>query len=97
MKDEKVDEFVADLRRFAAGDLGEREFRAKYMHAGGPSFLEHIWDGLEHFLADADIRAKDDDYREMQEQELDRLIELLQQGASKEQLRRISFLGRSKR
>ena len=52
--------------------------------------------GLAHFLADADIRAKDAEYREMQERELERLIRLLLEGEPPEELRRITFLGRSK-
>ena len=97
MKNAGVDEFVTDLRRVFGGELGEHDFRAKYMHASGPAFLPHIWDGLQHLLADADIRSKDQGYRQMQEQELERLIGLLQEGAAMEQLRRITFLSGSKR
>ena len=96
MKNAEIDEMVADLRSFAAGELDAREFRAKYMHARAPAIFGRIWDGLEHFLADADIRAKDAGYREMQLRELDRLIKLLQEGASNEELGQISCFGRSK-
>jgi hypothetical protein len=97
MKSVELEEFVSDLRGLASGHLGEGEFRARYMRVDGPGFLAHVWDGLEHFLADADIRAKDDGYREMQEEELGRLIDLLRAEAPAEQLRRITFLGPSKR
>lgn len=49
--------------------------------------------GLQHFLADADIRAKDSAYRIMQEGEMLRLIHLLKSGADATALSKISFLG----
>ncbi len=49
--------------------------------------------GLQHFLADADIRAKDSAYRTMQESEMQRLIYLLKSGANATELSKISFLG----
>lgn len=51
--------------------------------------------GLQHFLADADIRAKDSAYRAMQESEMLRLIKLLKSGAGATELAKISFLGGS--
>jgi len=49
--------------------------------------------GLQHFLADADIRAKDSAYRAMQEGEMLRLIHLLKSGADATELSKVSFLG----
>lgn len=49
--------------------------------------------GLQHFLADADIRAKYSDYRSMQEQEMKKLIRLLRSGADAKALEKITFLG----
>ena len=51
--------------------------------------------GLQHFLADADIRAKDSAYRNMQESEMLRLIHLLKSGADATVLSKVSFLGGS--
>lgn len=51
--------------------------------------------GLQHFLADADVRAKDSAYRTMQEEEMLKLIRLLKSGADATALSRISFLGLS--
>lgn len=48
--------------------------------------------GLQHFLADADIRAKDSAYRTMQESEMLKLIHLLKSGADATALSKISFL-----
>ena len=93
----EIHELVADLRDVATGRLEESQFRAKYMHPRAPAVLEHIWGGLAHFLSDADIRAKDAAYREMQERELDRLIQVLLKCGSEEELRHITFLGQSKR
>jgi hypothetical protein len=52
--------------------------------------------GLQHFLSDDDIRAKDADYRDMQETEMRKLIALLRSGADRQTLSKIHFLGRSK-
>ncbi len=49
--------------------------------------------GLQHFLSDADIRAKDSAYRAMQEGEMQRLIRLLECGADAKALAKITFLG----
>lgn len=51
--------------------------------------------GLQHFLADADIRETDSDYRAMQEQEMVKLIQLLNSGADTKVLGKITFLGAS--
>ena len=49
--------------------------------------------GLQHFLADADIRAKDSAYQAMQVREMQRLIRLLKSGANAQDLAKITFLG----
>ena len=48
--------------------------------------------GLQHYLADEDIRAKDEKYRQMQENEMRLLIHLLRTGADPSHVERISFL-----
>jgi len=58
--------------------------------------LESCLHGLQHFLSDDDIRAKDPGYREMQETEMRKLIALLRSGADNRVLSQIHFLGRSK-
>src|SRR6218665_2889760 len=57
--------------------------------------LNSCFHGLQHFLMDEDIRAKDLAYREMQEHELRKLIALLRSNADVERLAKIHFLGRS--
>jgi hypothetical protein len=49
--------------------------------------------GLQHYLSDADIRAKDSAYREMQYGEMQKLLRLLKSGAGAEALAKITFLG----
>ena len=57
--------------------------------------VENCFHGLQHFLADADIRVKDSSYRLMQENEMRRLIRLLRSGADGKALAKITFLGAS--
>ena len=64
-----------------------------------PSFgepMRHCFHGLQHFLADADIRAKDPEYKSMQYSEMRKLIHLLKSDAGPAQLEAVHFLGQSK-
>jgi hypothetical protein len=89
-----VAELANDLRAIAADSLTESAFREKY---SGREFaeLQAIWHGLQHYFADADIRARDPDYGRMQKQELERLVERLEGRSSPKDLARVSFLGPS--
>ena len=53
---------------------------------------ESCFYGLQHFLADVDIRARDSSYRAMQENEMRRLIGLLKSGADSKTLAAVTFL-----
>jgi hypothetical protein len=57
--------------------------------------MEHCFHGLHHFLADADIRAREPAYASMQISEMRKLISLLRSGASSQQLESVHFLGPS--
>ncbi|MBD8530576.1 MULTISPECIES: hypothetical protein [unclassified Massilia] len=57
--------------------------------------LQSCFHGLQHFLADEDIRAKDGAYRQMQEAEMRKLIRLLRSGADCSLLSTVHFLGTS--
>jgi hypothetical protein len=57
--------------------------------------LTACFHGLQHYLADEDIRTADAEYRRMQEGEMRRLIGLLKEGADDAELRRVHFLGRA--
>jgi len=89
-------ELAKDLRAVAAGTLTEVAFREKYSGRDVPE-VEAVWHGLQHYFADADIRARDAEYSRMQAQELERLIQLLESDASLGALDRVGFLGPSKR
>jgi hypothetical protein len=54
--------------------------------------LQPCFHGLQHYLADEDIRAKDEKYRQMQENEMRQLIRLLRTGAERSRVGRVSFL-----
>jgi hypothetical protein len=51
--------------------------------------------GLHHYLTDEDIRMREPEYREMQEDEMRKMIRLLRDGAPSERLLKISFLART--
>lgn len=54
--------------------------------------LEEVAANFEHYVADADIRAKDTAYKTFQGAELRKLIDALSQGAEPSRLGRINFL-----
>lgn len=83
------------LEALLAGTLTDYELRAKYQNIDRSDVVEVVWENLEHYLADADIRAKDDQYRLMQDSEMVKLITLLRTGGSLRDLARIDFLRRS--
>jgi hypothetical protein len=86
---------AADLEALLEGALTEDDFRLRYQ-SGPPSRVVAVIRGnLEHYLADADIRARDPEYRAMQNGELLKLIRLLRADAPTTQLQRINFLRRS--
>jgi hypothetical protein len=57
--------------------------------------LESCLHGLQHFLSDGDIRGKDAPYRQMQEDEMRKLIWLLRNDPDRAKLAKIHFLGGS--
>ena len=86
-------EFLADdLESLRTGALSASEFRAKWQSAVS-EVLDVIWQNLEHYLADSDIRDRDPAYRGMQESEMVKLIRLLRAGTPAEGLAVINFLG----
>jgi len=84
-----------DLESLRAGALDAGQFRRKYGAGVASAVLEAVWPNLAHYLDDADIRTKDAAYRDMQDGELKKLIQLLRNQAPIDELRRITFLGRS--
>lgn len=74
-----------------AGELSLKSVLDDPANFKGPASA--VYHGLQHFLADADIRAKDSGYRTMQEREMLKLIRLLNAGADANALAKITFLG----
>jgi len=72
----------------------ETRYRAKYQAGVVPHDILDLIASVAHYLSDADIRARDAEYRNMQEQEMRRLIEALR-GGNLDVAARISFLGPS--
>jgi hypothetical protein len=83
---------AGDLESLLTGVLDTTQFRRKYGAGVASPTLEAVRANLEHYLSDADIRVKDSAYRDMQDGELRKLIQLLRQQAPTEALRRITFL-----
>jgi hypothetical protein len=83
-----------DLERLLHGAVDAHFIRERYGNSGSPD-ISALVSSIEHFLSDSDIRAKDVTYRQMQEEEMTKLIKLLRSGRINE-ARRISFLHESK-
>ena len=89
-------QFADDLERLARGELPPEDLRERYRwDSEAPEVILHIMCYVDHYLSDEDIRAKDDAYREMQDSEMSKLIELIRAGAPRERLVKIHFLGRT--
>jgi hypothetical protein len=79
-----------DLMRVLDGDMEVSEVlrnRERYGEA-----FEHCQHGLQHYLADEDLRTKDSSHRAMQEAAMERLIGLLLTDAPNEELAAETFL-----
>jgi hypothetical protein len=81
-----------DLEALLSGSVDEGDFRRKYQSRESRPVLDAIWGNLQHYLDDADVRARDSAYRAMQDRKLRKLIQLLRRDAPITQLRGISFL-----
>ncbi len=90
----KLLELASDLDDYMKGNI-KHDFILKKYFTETYSDLEGVIANLGHYFDDADIRAEEQDYREMQDNEIKKLIHLLQCGRL-EQARRINFLHKSK-
>ena len=86
-----------DLEALLTGALTSDEFRRKYGTSHLPSAALEALPDLDHYLDDADIRERDEAYRQMQDLELTKLIALLREGAPGWQLEQVHFLGPSQK
>jgi hypothetical protein len=85
---------ASDLQRVLEGAMRLEDVLEDPRHVHGRP-LAACFHGLQHFLMDEDFRAKDPEYRKMQEDEMRKLIRLLETEADEETLRCIHFLGRT--
>ena len=92
---EDAERLADDLESLRTGTLSASEFRAKWQSGAVAEVLDVIWQNLEHYLADFDIRDRDPAYRAMQEAEMVKLIRLLRADTPDDGLADINFLGRS--
>ena len=92
-----MDNLASDLEALLEGALTVEDFRSRYQSGPTSTVVDAIRGNLEHYLADADIRASDPEYRTMQNGELLNLIGLLREDAPIVELRRVNFLGRASR
>jgi len=85
-----------DLESFLNRKMSEDEILNKYEHAHRlGKDIDSILCNLAHFLSDGDIREKDAKYKQMQEQEMKKLIDLIRKGDIP-QAKKINFLHDSK-
>jgi len=80
------------LELLLQGNLTPVEFRRRHPIQKTDKELEPVLANIEHFFADADIRARDQKYSAMQEAEMARLISALRSG-DVDTARRVHFLG----
>ena len=83
-----------DLQSVLEGALSPEQFRARNPIAGHAGLLETVLCLVEHYLVDADVRKQDVSYRDMQDAEMRKLIEMLRSGRLDEAAK-IHFLGDS--
>ena len=89
-------DFLADaLDRILLSGSGDAQQIYRTLRAAQESLHEDALDVLanaSHFVADSDVRQRDEDYRAMQERTMRELVDALRRRASREQLLTFSFL-----
>jgi hypothetical protein len=90
---ETLCDFLAQLQN---GEIGGKDALASLssLSALKTPGLEELFGNLHHYIADADIRAKDSGYRELQDTEMTKLISRLRSGDIAK-ANRVTFLGRT--
>jgi hypothetical protein len=83
--------FADDLERLLSSRLTAEEFESRYRSGREAQVLGEFIGSISHYLADADIRAREPEYRAMQEREMRLLIGHLRAGRF-DHARRIDFL-----
>ncbi len=91
----ELEKFADDLEALLQEKIAEQEIRHRYWKESTHKDVLEIMQYVEHFLSDGDIREKDAEYRQMQEQEMKKLINLIRKGDI-EKAKEINFLYDSK-
>jgi hypothetical protein len=89
-----LDQLADDPNSVLDGVLTAEEFRLRHPTQDQTGSVLEVLCLVEHYLADADIRSKDFDYRSMQEAEMKKLISALRSGRLNDAAK-IHFLGYS--
>lgn len=89
-------ELAEDLEKLMKDASGDVDLWEKYGEISAGNDIEQILANLDHFVADGDIRAKDPIYKQMQENEMRKLIKLLKSGGPLSDILKINFLHNSK-
>lgn len=85
------EDLIDDLEGLLVGHLSSTEFETRHPIRNVSGHLEAILCNLQHYLADADIRERDSDYKAFQDAELRKLVAHLRAGRV-DQASRINFL-----
>lgn len=83
-------DIISDLSRILNKTISPDEFRAKLRKY--PREVQEALGEIEHYLSNGDIRRRDSEYANMQDQELAKLISLIEQNAFSGELKKITFL-----
>jgi len=85
-------DLAVDLEKVAHGELSADTVIERHRAKAADSRVEAVLSNLSHFASDADIRARDPKYREMQLAELSKLVTLLRKDMPVESIARITFV-----
>ena len=96
MMNGEIDRLCDFLGQLQNGEIGGKEALAALgaFTALKTPGLEELFGNLHHYIADADIRATDPGYRELQDSEMTKLISRLRSGEIAE-ANRVTFLART--
>ena len=89
-------ELAEDLEMLLEGTNVDVDLWEKYGKISTGNDIEQILANLDHFVADGYIRANDPIYKQMQENEMRKLIRLLKAGGPVSDILKINFLHNSK-
>ena len=87
--------FIDSLEDLLVDNISEDGFQELYKYDTLKYPFNEILIILDHYFSDSDIRLKDDEYKEMQNNELRKLIYCLKNNKIEKALSKINFLHKS--